>query len=62
LKKSGSLPKSISMNCWADNGGAVRMPEARHGHVLDGPLFAVGEFYLCGNLLPFAYRGQGEFE
>ena len=50
------------MNCWADNGGAVRMPEARHGHVLDGPLFAVGEFYLCGNLLLFAYRGQGEFE
>jgi hypothetical protein len=27
------------------HGGAVRMPEARHRHVLDGPLFAVGELF-----------------
>jgi hypothetical protein len=32
------------MNCCADMGRAVGMPEGRAHHVLDGPRLAVGEF------------------
>src|SRR5690242_294032 len=46
------------------HGGAVRVPEARCLHVLNGTLFAVGQFYLCllfadtGALTAFlAWRG-----
>ena len=46
LKNSGSLPKSISMNCCADIGVPSGCQNVVAHHVLDGPVLAVGKLDL----------------